>query len=123
MSFSQSFQRRDAAAQLASEAVERPEWLVNTKPSPHFDVLCRLFESLRDKPQKRRDQIVSMIQASSFGTVRLREGFMLMGIRDIAMESKRWTRSVPLLPPTSTRGESTTYDLSPSTLTVAHASR
>ena len=66
MSFSQSFQRRDAAAQLTSEAVERPEWLVNTKPSPHFDVLCRLFESLRDKPQKRRDQIVSMIQASFF---------------------------------------------------------
>ncbi|GHJ87568.1 hypothetical protein NliqN6_3970 [Naganishia liquefaciens] len=62
MSFSQSFQQRDAAAQLTSEAVERPEWLVNTKPSPNFDVLCRLFESLRDKPQKRRDQIVNMIQ-------------------------------------------------------------
>ena len=104
MSFSQSFQQRDAAAQLTSEAVERPEWLVNTKPSPNFDVLCRLFESLRDKPQKRRDQIVNMIQASLCCTIRLLVLSMLKTY-DIAMESKCGTRLVPLLPLTLARGK------------------
>lgn len=65
--FSQSFRTRDAAAQVSSETLERPAWLVNQKPSPNFNVLCRLFESLRDKPQKRRDQIVSMIQVCGGG--------------------------------------------------------
>jgi hypothetical protein len=60
--FSQSFRTRDAAAQVSSEVLERPEGLVNTKPSPNFAILCRLFESLRDKPQKRKEQITSMIQ-------------------------------------------------------------
>ncbi|KAJ9107908.1 hypothetical protein QFC19_002651 [Naganishia cerealis] len=61
-SFSQSFQRRDAAAQVNSEILERPAELISTKPSPNFKILCRLFESLRDKPQKRKEQITSMIQ-------------------------------------------------------------
>ncbi|KAJ9102381.1 hypothetical protein QFC21_002781 [Naganishia friedmannii] len=62
--FSQSFRTRDAAAQVSLEVLERPEGLVNTKPSPNFAILCRLFESLRDKPQKRKEQITSMIQVS-----------------------------------------------------------